>query len=454
MNKSEKSTFESPDQPRIVIYSDQEYLLRFIYSLLLCDIITMSVGYIAIGSRFGISVKLLCGLLFGGCSLFLSCLLVYAIAVILERGPVLILDSSGAFELVSFLKLGRLPLGDIVGVRLNLNSFQDLIVFQIRPQSEVWQKATRSSIFVRRYFSLFSNCLWIPIDFLLVEETDLIKNISIFNRALRREISAGHASASDAFLNNELKSRVIESPISIAESTVESPANELSHATPPTPPLASLSSSTLFKRFEAIFRAGQSEEADRAQSDLRKMGGEIYAEEQDEQKKNILVKVEAIKKDFRESKMDRLLCDLYLDEISHFSSWAQSTPQRLPSEILNSESENRSTLEEESRFEFRGHKFAFRLTRQQSASADSPLSVFFDEEEVCVLSVRVEIGELAPQSLIKFLPGPWEALVRELFEVCRSQRQSVDEIEMNETQVIEHIENTGELKKRFGLGQE
>jgi hypothetical protein len=66
----------------------------------------------------------------------------------------------------------------------------------------------------------------------------------------------------------------------------------------------------------------------------------------------------------------------------------------------------------------------------------------------------VEIGELAPQSLIKFLPGPWEALVRELFEVCRSQRQSVEEIEMSETQVIEHIENTGELKKRFGLGQD
>ncbi|MBK7843924.1 MAG: hypothetical protein IPJ71_09540 [Bdellovibrionales bacterium] len=453
MNKAEKSTFESPDQPRIVIYSDQEYLLRFIYSLLLCDIVTMSVGCIVIGSRFGISVKLLCGLLFGGCSLLLSCLLVYAIAVILERGPVLILDSSGAFELVSILKFGRLPLGDIVGVRLNLNSFQSLIVIQIRPQSEVWQRATRRSIFVRRYFSLFSNCLWIPVDFLLIEEIDLIKNIGSFSRVLRREISAGQVSASDAFLNNELKSRVIESPISSAESTSESPADELSHVLPP-PPLVPPSSSTLFKRFEAIFGAGQSEEADRTQMDLRKMGGKIDEGEQDEEKKNILVKVEAIRKDFRESKMDRLLCDLYLDEISHFSTWAQSTPQRLPSEIVNSESENRSTLEEESRFEFRGHKFAFRLTRQQSASADSPLSIFFDDEEVCVLSVRVEIGELAPQSLIKFLPGPWEALVRELLEVCRSQRQSVDEIEMNETQVIEHIENTGELKKRFGLGQE
>ncbi|MBK8204082.1 MAG: hypothetical protein IPK68_17800 [Bdellovibrionales bacterium] len=276
-----------------------------------------------------------------------------------------------------------------------------------------------------------------PIDFLLIEEGDLIKNVGIFNRALRREISIGHASASDAL--------------------VESPANDFSQAPQPPPPppsLVPLSSHTLFKRFEAIFRAGQSEEVAQSHTDLRKTERKTHAEEQDEEKRNILVKVEAIKKDFRESKMDRLLCDLYLDEICHFSSWAQSSPLRLPSEILNSESENRSAFEDESRFDFHGHKFAFRLTRQESANADSPLSIYFDGEEVCLLNVRVEIGELAPQSLIKFLPGPWEVLVRELFEVCRSQRQSVEEIEMNETQVIEHIENTGELKKRFGLGQD
>lgn len=456
LNTTEKSTFESSDQPRIVIYADQEYLLRLIYSLLLCDITTISLGYISIGSRLGISVKLLCGLLFGGSSLFLSCLLVYAIAVILVRGPVLIFDSSGIFELVSVLKFGRLPFGDIAGVRLSLNSFQDLIVFQIRPQSEAWQKATRSSILVRKYFSLFSNCLWMPIDFLLIEEGDLIKNVGIFNRALRREISIGHASASDAFLSSELKDRAIESSISSGDSTAEILANDFSQAPPPPPPpsLVPLSSNTLFKRFEAIFRVGQSEEGAQSHTDLSKRERKTHAEEQDEEKRNILVKVEAIKKDFRESKMDRLLCDLYLDEICHFSTWAQSSPLRLPSEILNSESEKLSAFEDESRFDFHGHKFAFRLTRQESASADSPLSIYFDGEEVCLLNVRVEIGELAPQSLIKFLPGPWEALVRELFEVCRSQRQSVEEIEMSETQVIEHIENTGELKKRFGLGQD
>ncbi|MBK9041165.1 MAG: hypothetical protein IPL83_18775 [Bdellovibrionales bacterium] len=455
LNTTKKSTFETPDQPRIVIYADKKYLLRLTYSLLLCNITTISLGYISMGSRLGISVKLLCGLLFGGSSLFLSCLLIYAIAVILVRGPVLIFDSSGAFELVSVLKIGRLPLGDIVGVRLSLNSFQDLIVFQIRPQSEVWQKARRNSVFVRKYFGLFSNCLWIPIDFLLIEEGDLIKNVGIFNRALRRETSIGHASASDALLISELKSRSIESPISSGDSTAESPANDFSHAPPPPPPsLVPLSSHTLFKRFEAIFRAGQSEEAAQSHADLRKTEKETHAEQQDEEKRNILVKVEAIKKDFRESKMDRLLCDLYLDEICYFSTWAQSSPMRLPSDIINTESENRSAFEDESRFDFRGHKFAFRLTRQESPNADSPLSIYFDGEEVCLLNVRVEIGELAPQNLIKFLPGPWEALVRELFEVCRSQRQSVEEIEMNETQVIEHIENTGELRKRFGLGQD
>ncbi len=453
MNTTEKSTLETPDQPRIVIYADQEYLLRLIYSLLLCTITTISLAYISMGSRLGISVKLLCGLLFGGSSLFLSCLLIYAIAVILVRGPVLIFDGSGAFELVSVLKIGRLPLSDIVGVRLSLNSFQDLIVFQLRPQSEVWQKVTRNSVFVRKYFGLFSNCLWIPIDFLLIEEGDLIKNVGIFNRALRREIGIGHASASDALLSSELKGRSIESPISSGDSAAESPANDFSQAPPP-PSLVPLSSHTLFKRFEAIFSAGQSEEAAQSHADFRKTEKEMHAEQQDEEKKNILVKVEAIKKDFRESKMDRLLCDLYLDEISHFSTWAQSSPMRLPSDILNTESENRSAFEDESRFDFRGHKFAFRFTRQESPNADSPLSIYFDGEEVCLLNVRVEIGELAPQSLIKFLPGPWEVLVRELFEVCRSQRQSVEEIEMNETQVIEHIENTGELRKRFGLGQD
>lgn len=457
MNKSEKSTYETPDKPKIVIHADQAYLLRLIYSLLLCNVVTISLGYVSMGGRLGIAVKLLCAILFGGSSLFLSCLLVYAIAVILVKGPVLIFDRSGAFELVSVLRMGRLPFGDIVGVRLSLNSLQDLIVFQIRPQSGVWQKATRDSIFARKYFGLFSNCIWIPVDFLLIEETDLIKNVGIFNRSLRREISLEHASASDPLFGSDLKDCVIESQYSSGDSAAESPARDFSQGPPPPPrppSLVPLSSHTLLKRFEAIFRVGQSEKEAQSHADLGKVEKERHADQQDEETRNILVKVEAIQKDFRESKMDRLICDLYLDEICHFSTWAQSSPMRLPSDVLNTESEKRNVFEDESRFDFRGHKFAFRLTRQESPNAASPLSISFDGEEVCLLNVKVEIGELDPQRLIKFLPGPWETLVRELFEVCRSQRQSVEETEMHETQVVEHIENTGELRKRFGIGQD
>ena len=477
MRSEQSGPLATKAQPfRISITADQTYLLKLVFVLTMCLTFIGFVFLLYMRSHLTFWSSLVFGgfLISGG--LVLTLLFVYAIRIMLELGPVLILDQNGAYDASSFVKLGRIKMTEIKSISLKRTSFQDLVVIKLDRRSQTWMRAVNDSFVVHLYSTFFSSNIWIPVDFMLLDPREIMPMIESFRGMMKgEELSMPiFETVTGVALSSEKKvtrtptrqpSQAYQPPdlriiVDDEEGGVDIEEREEAKASPPpvppppprgrtreeAPPLPPMQDSNqgVLKRLETFL--------------ITKSGWKIEPEQKMKATRSpqdmVMERVESIKKEVAESHLDQVLCDLYLDDVRNFAHWGETCDARLPHLVTHPQAITKGSDMEEVSFQFRGHKCLFMLETNVGAARDALLSFYWNDREVCVLKVKVEIGELSPSKLKKYLKGQWEAEIRDLYEECLLTRQGGVEIEDEVIEVTEQTENIEELRKRFGLDED
>lgn len=471
-----------PQQTRISICADQGYLLKLVFVLLVCLSFTGFVFYLYLKSHLSFWNNLIFGGMLVGGGVVLVGFFFYGVRMMLEVGPVLILDQNGAYDAASLVKIGRIKLGDVRSIGLTRTSIQDVIHITLNPRSSTWVKACNSSLLLQLYSAFFSSTIWVPVDFLRLNPKEIVPVIENFRAMILAERNGQHLTDKVTTATGKVEiskptpdlkvvKRETSQPIPPlpkpeklpSSSKVPSMPDELGRSTqseddddpteiiqsasltplPPLPPLPEPNSGIL-KRLETFIstKTGWKTEPDPRVKASRSA------------KDMLMEKIEAIKRDVAESNLDQILCDLYLDDVRNFAVWQETQDSRLPYMITRAQAISKGAELEEVSFFFRGHKVVFVLETNVGTPRDAVLSLHWEDREVCVLRVKIEIGELAPHKLRKYLKGQWEAEIRDLYEECLVAKQGGVELEDEASEVTEQTENIEELRKRFGLDED
>lgn len=188
MRSEQSGPLATKAQPfRISITADQTYLLKLVFVLTMCLTFIGFVFLLYMRSHLTFWSSLVFGgfLISGG--LVLTLLFVYAIRIMLELGPVLILDQNGAYDASSFVKLGRIKMTEIKSISLKRTSFQDLVVIKLDRRSQTWMRAVNDSFVVHLYSTFFSSNIWIPVDFMLLDPREIMPMIESFRGMMKGE---------------------------------------------------------------------------------------------------------------------------------------------------------------------------------------------------------------------------------------------------------------------------
>ncbi|MCB0384161.1 MAG: hypothetical protein KDD43_02115 [Bdellovibrionales bacterium] len=477
MRSEQSGPIETKAQPfRISITADQTYLLKLVFVVTMCLTFIGFVFFLYMRSHLTFWSNVVFGgfLVGGGVSLVL--LFVYAIRIMLELGPVLILDQNGVYDAASFVKLGRIKMSEVKSISLKRTSIQDLLVIKLDRRSQTWMRAVNDSFIVHIYGSFFSSGIWIPVDFLHLDPRELMPMIDSFRGMMKgeelsmpifetvtgvaairdrkvtkppsRQPSPAHQPPDLRIIADDDQVGVdidepLESVVSPPPMPPPPPKGRAGQETPPLPPMPE-SNQGVLKRLETFL--------------ITKSGWKIEPEQKMKATRSlqdmVVERVESIKREVAESNLDQILCDLYLDDVRNFAHWGETCDARLPHLVTLPQAITKGSDMEEVSFQFRGQKCLFMLETNIGAARDALLSFYWNDREVCVLKVKVEIGELSPSKLKKYLRGPWEGEIRDLYEECLLTRQGGVEIEDEVTEVTEQTENIEELRKRFGLDED
>lgn len=168
----------------------------------------------------------------------------------------------------------------------------------------------------------------------------------------------------------------------------------------------------------------------------------------------LLRKVDKIKKHVAQSHLDSILCELYTDEISQWLEWEGHRDWPKPKELKDIKLVDNTINYQEVTFTYHSKRFHFGLRRNVGSSQEALLSVSYEGTLKIALKVQVEIGSLTPKKLEQYLQGDWEneiiSLYRGIAEL-RGRRRSGRDDDDAITRTDVEIENTAELKRRFGV---
>lgn len=418
---------EQKQLKRIALYSDRSYLWRLVAVLIFCSLSAIGAGYLVVRAGENILWILFCGAFLCASLLGLTGLMIYSVRLIFEKGPVLVFDEVGALDFSSILSLGRVPLAEIKSLQLRESWIQDLLVIKLRKDSETWAMATKRSAWRRAYAHLFSATTYVPLDVLLVEKHNMIKFVNILKRVLIGELvmESGFEDLSSSYKE---------------EKKWDSDGNKKK----------SLPKSASKKENKFLDQVEESATSSHFKSKILKAKLKSILEQD-----SVVEKVEKIRKAVESSKFDRLICDLYHDDVRQFPIWLREGKGRLPQGVGNPQQKHQGLLIEAIVFEYGGHKIGFSIARSdKTLTTDALLNVTFNEKEVCTIKVKVEIGELAPQSLVRFIQGPWQEELSLLAKACERARQGNFALQGEISQVVEDTEITSELRKNFGIDEE
>lgn len=168
----------------------------------------------------------------------------------------------------------------------------------------------------------------------------------------------------------------------------------------------------------------------------------------------LMRKVNKIKKHVAETRLDSILCELYTDEISQWLEWEGHRDWPKPKELKDIKLVDNTINYQEVTFTYHGKRFHFGLRRNVGSSQEALLSVSYDGSLKIALKVTVEIGSLTPKKLEQYLQGEWEQEIKRLYDKIaelRGRRRSGFDEDDPITRTDVDIENTEELKRRFGV---
>ena len=450
MEKYQSLAVENGNRHKVAVHADYNYLLRLTLVLALSLAPLTIAAYFLSVSRWN-TLSILVAEVFLGIGIFLLFwMMFYVLGVVLERGPVFVFDGERILETASYMKLGRIPLKEIQTLNLVNGWVQDFLVIRLVSESSVWNHAKDRRPSSKIFAWLLSDQIWIPVDFLDVEPSTLLQAVDTIKRAM---ISESHLRKKSSIAGSAGPPKI---EIAGTKQTHGSPgkiediknkyyfigAERSSPEVPPLPPVSR--PNTLLSRIESFFaHHGKDLSGHRKRSKVTSTDETVRR------------KVKDLRQKVQDSQLDRLICDLYLDHIRYFAGWAASSPQRVPMGVSNPRQIGSGSSLEETCFEYENLPMCFRLNRiERSRSFDTYLTVLFERQEVFVLRVKVEIGELDPKNLKRYIPGTWEDKVKDLFEACQMARGDRFEVLHEISAVTEVAETTEDLRKNFGIFDE
>lgn len=450
MEKHQSLTVENGNQHKVAVHADYNYLLRLTLVLVLSLSPLTIAGYFLSVSRWN-TLSILVVEIFLGIGIFLLFwMMSYVLGVVLERGPVFVFDGERILETVSYMKLGRIPIKEIQTLSLVNGWIQDFLVIRLVPDSSVWNHARDRRSSSKIFAWLLPDQIWIPVDFLEAEPSTLLQTVDNIKRAI---ISESHLRKKSSIADSVGSPRVEIAEIKL---THKSPGKSegvkgkdslrgVDRSSPEGPPLSPVSrSNTLLSRIESFF-AHHGKDLSGQRKRLKMTATDVTVRQ----------KVKDLRQRVQDSQLDRLICDLYLDYIRYFVGWAASSSQRVPVGVTNPRQIGSGASLEEICFEYENQPMCFRLNRiERSHGFDTYLAVLFKKQEVFVLRVKVEIGELDPKNLKRYIPGPWEDKVKDLFEACQMARGERFEVLHEISAITEVAETTEDLRKNFGIFDE
>ncbi len=176
---------------------------------------------------------------------------------------------------------------------------------------------------------------------------------------------------------------------------------------------------------------------------------------EDAEKSILHKKVEQIKQHVAQTHLDLLLCELYTDEISLWLEWEGHRDWPKPKELRNIRLIENTINYQEISFEYNGKNYHFGLRRNVGSSQEALLSVSYDGSLCVALRVQVEIGALTPKRLEQYMQGEWEQELKALSDGIADLRGRKRSGDFDEDEPVTRtdvdIENTAELKRRFGV---
>lgn len=175
----------------------------------------------------------------------------------------------------------------------------------------------------------------------------------------------------------------------------------------------------------------------------------------DRERNSLIEKVEKIKQHVAQTRLDLMLCELYTDEISLWLEWEGHRDWPKPKELKEIKLVDNTINYQEISFLFHGKRFHFGLRRNVGSSQEALLSVSHEGNLRIALKVQVEIGSLTPKKLEQYIQGEWEQELRSLYDGIADlrgrRRAGLPEDDEPVTRTDVEIENTAELKRRFGV---
>ncbi len=184
-------------------------------------------------------------------------------------------------------------------------------------------------------------------------------------------------------------------------------------------------------------------------------GSETPPSIEDSEKLLLQKKVDQIKQHVAQTHLDLLVCELYTDEIGLWLEWEGHRDWPKPKSLRDIRMIENTTNYQEISFEYNEKSYHFGLRRNVGTSQEALLSVSYEGSLCMALRVQVEIGSLTPKRLEQYMQGVWEQELRALSDGIADLRgrRRTGELDEDEpvTQTDVDIENTAEMKRRFGI---